>query len=91
MVLFSVLLLVPWPILVIGFWGVLGGTMAFGIGLHGNRRRTGVPLIVCAVVAITFNTESAMALATIPLGIAWVAVGAEAALRRPVPAGAATS
>jgi ABC-type Na+ efflux pump permease subunit len=91
MVLFALLLLFPWPILVIGFWGQLGGTMAFGVGLHGNGRRTGVPLIVCAVVALMFNTESAMALATIPLGIAWVAVGAEAALRRPAPVGAATS
>jgi MFS family permease len=91
MLVFACVALAPWPIVVIGFWGQLIATMAFGVLLDRIGRRSGMLLIVGAVVAITFNTESSFALATVPLGFAWLAVGAEAVLRRQVAAGVASS
>jgi hypothetical protein len=68
------LVFLPWPILVLGYWGHLLATMLFGLRLHEAGRRSGVLLVVAALAAVTFNTESAFALATVPLGVAWLAV-----------------
>ena len=50
----------------------------------------GLLLAIGALVATSFNTESTMAFAAVPIGLAWIAVGMVGALRRartPAPAG----
>jgi hypothetical protein len=91
MLLLMFLMAAPWPILVIGYWGHLVATIAFGAVLAFDGRRSGSPLAFGAMVAVTFNTETAFALATVPLGIAWIAVGIEGLLRprlQPIAGGA---
>jgi hypothetical protein len=91
MLVFMVPMVMPWPILVIGYYGHLIATIAFGAVLAIAGRRAGSPLAFGALAAVTFNTETAFALATVPLGIAWIAVGIEGLLRpraQPIVSGA---
>jgi hypothetical protein len=78
---FVFLLAAPWPILVVGYWGLVLATIVFGAILAVGGWRTGSPLAFGAIAALAFNTESAFALAVVPLGIAWIAMGIEGALR----------
>lgn len=89
MLLFALLALGPWPILVIGYWGHLIGTMLFGLRIHESGQRVGTVLVVAALAAFTFNTETAWALATVPLGVVWIALGLGSARRRQVASGPA--
>jgi hypothetical protein len=85
----------PWPILLIGFFGYALAVVAFGgrIAL-GGRPWLGLPLVISGLVLTSVNTEDERALLTIPLGLAWIALGAFAALRgvpvRPIAASAGT-
>jgi hypothetical protein len=81
MLLLMLLMATPWPILVIGYYGHLVSTIVFGSILAFGGWRAGSPLAFAAMVAITFNTETAFALAVVPLGLAWIAVGVEGVLR----------
>lgn len=80
----SLLILGGWPLLVVGYWGHLVATIAFGALLAGVGQRTGAPLAAAALVAVFFNTESALAFAAVPIGVAWIVVSLESVVRRPV-------
>lgn len=65
----------PWPVVLVGFFGVVIGTLLFG--LIGTSRLGPAYLLVGvgALLALGFNTEDGRALWLIPLGAAWVIVG----------------
>jgi hypothetical protein len=68
-------LALPWPILLVGFFGAVIGTLLFG--LIGTSRLGPAYLLVGvgALLALGFNTEDGRALWFAPLGAAWVIVG----------------
>jgi hypothetical protein len=68
-------LILPWPIVLVGFFGAVIGTLLFG--LIGTSRLGPAYLLVGvgALLALGFNTEDGRALWLIPLGAAWVIVG----------------
>jgi hypothetical protein len=68
-------LVLPWPIVALGFFGAVIGTLLFG--LIGTSRLGPAYLVlgVGALLALGFNTEDGRALWLIPLGAAWVIVG----------------
>jgi hypothetical protein len=82
MLIGALLILLPWPILAIGFFAYVFATVVFGLLLAGAGRGAGILLAIGALVATSFNTESTMALAAIPFGLAWIAVGVNGAVRR---------
>ena len=88
---FALVMLAPWPILIIGFYGYVVAVVGFGLLLAGSGRLAGLLLAIGALVATSFNTENTMAFAAVPLGLAWITVGAVGAVRRrsmnPAPAG----
>lgn len=75
MTLGAIGLVLPWPILLVGFFGAVIGTLLFG--LMGTSRLGPAYLLVGvgALLALGFNTEDGRALWLIPLGAAWVIVG----------------
>lgn len=83
MLVFTFLMPLPWPILALGFFGYVFSTVAFGAQLWLlARQRVGVLLAIGAFVGASFNTESAMALAGVPFGLAWAVVGLSALANR---------
>jgi len=75
----------PWPVLIIGFFGYILATAAFGAILARSPGRiVGGVLAIAALILPTFNTEDERALIAIPFGLAWVAVGTLALRRSPV-------
>jgi hypothetical protein len=86
MIVLSLLILLPWPIAAIGIFGTAFATATYGIAMaREHRRPLGVVLAITALVITSLNTEDERALLTIPLGLAWLAIGAIAVLR-PWPA-----
>jgi hypothetical protein len=82
----ALLILMPWPVVVIGVFGVAIATCAYGIAIareHGQW--LGVVLAITALAITSLNTEDERALLSIPLGLAWLAMGA-VAVYRPWPA-----
>jgi hypothetical protein len=77
----------PWPVLIIGFFGYILATAAFGavLALHAGQAVGGL-LAIAALLLSSMNTEDERALLTIPIGLAWIAVGAFAIGRVPVAA-----
>lgn len=75
MTLGAIGLVLPWPILLVGFFGAVIGTLLFG--LIGTSRLGPAYLLVGvgALLALGFNTEDGRALWLIPLGAAWLIVG----------------
>jgi len=69
-------LMLPWPNVVIGFFGVILGTVLFGLVGAASLGPVSLLVGVGALVALGFNTEDDRALLLIPLGMAWVVVGA---------------
>jgi nitrate reductase NapE component len=82
MLAFALLILTPWPILALGFYGYVFATLAFGLLLAESGKLAGLLLALAAIVATSFNTETTMAFAAVPLGLAWIGVGLSGALRR---------
>jgi hypothetical protein len=78
----ALLIATPWPILVVGFFAYALTTAAFGY-LAGAALPLGWLLSIAALMLPMLNTEDERALLTIPLGLAWIAVGALAARRAP--------
>lgn len=79
----GLLIATPWPILVVGFYGYALATAVFGY-LAGPALPLGWLLSVTALVLTSFNTEDERALLTIPIGLAWIAVGSLGWRRSPV-------
>jgi hypothetical protein len=69
-------LVLPWPILVLGYYGVVIGTLVFGV--VGAARFGPMYLLVglSGLLAFGFNTEDGRALMLLPLGAAWIIAGA---------------
>jgi len=69
-------LMLPWPILLLGFFGIVLGTMLFGLVGTSVLGPAYLLVGVGALLALGFNTEDSRALLLVPLGLAWVVVGA---------------
>jgi hypothetical protein len=72
----------PWPIVLLGFFSAIIGTMLFG--LAGAALRLGPSATLLSLggfAALLFNTEDDRALFLIPLGVAWIVLGIAVALR----------
>ena len=68
-------LLWPWPILAFGYYGVLLGTIAFGLFVTARVGRSGTLVAVAGLLASGFNTEDERAFLLLPLGGAWILFG----------------
>jgi hypothetical protein len=85
----AVLTAMPWPVLIIGFLGYGVVTLVYGLVLAASGRQPlGVLLAIAALLLMSANTEDERALLTIPIGLAWIAVGALGVRRTPVPVAA---
>jgi len=84
MLLGAALTAMPWPILILGFFGYILATAAYGaiLALSPGRMHGGL-LAIGALIVTSMNTEDERALLTIPIGLAWMAVGAVAVWRVP--------
>jgi hypothetical protein len=76
----------PWPILALGFYMTMIGTMLFGAVIASRGGRIGYVLVAAAMAGLVFNTETAAALLLVPLGAAWILFGARLAWPRKAPA-----
>jgi hypothetical protein len=91
MLLGAMLTAMPWPMLIIGFYGYILATLVFGTVLARSAgRAVGGVLAVAALILSAFNVQDERALIAIPFGLAWIAVGS-IALRRAPAAPAATA
>ncbi len=80
------LLLTPWPLLVVGFFGFCLSALLFGALIaRGSTAGVGVGLVIASLLLLGFNTQNALALLAIPFGLAWIAVAASQVRRPPVP------
>jgi hypothetical protein len=80
----AVLIAMPWPIFIVGFFGYTFATVAFGFVLaKAGNRMLGALLSIGALILTSFNFEDERALLTIPFGLAWIALGSLALRRAP--------
>jgi hypothetical protein len=77
----AVALALPWPIMALGFFGLLVATLVLGLVVTPFLGSTGLLLAIAAVIAMGFNTEDDRALYLIPLGLAWLLLGIVLAVR----------
>jgi hypothetical protein len=87
MLVMAPLIILPWPIMLIGVFGTAVATCAYGIALvREDGRVIGIVLAIAALAFTSINAEDERALLSIPLGLAWLAIGAIALVRRwPAP------
>jgi hypothetical protein len=87
MLVLALVIIAPWPLMVVGFFGYAGATVIFGLLLATTLKQPlAGALALAAVILPATNVEDARALLTIPLGLAWIAVGALVFRRIPAPA-----
>jgi hypothetical protein len=81
------LIVLPWPLVAVGLFGTAFATCAYGVALvREEGRLVGVVLAVSGLALASMNTQDERALLSIPLGLAWLATGGIALLRRwPTP------
>ena len=71
----------------VGFFGYILATAVFGVIVALSRGQVvGGLLAVASLVLTSLNTEDERALLTIPIGAAWIAVGALVVRRAPASA-----
>lgn len=75
-------MVLPWPILLFGFWATHVGVAIFGLVAISRLGLVGIVLSISAVVALAFNAEDERALLLVPLGAAWFVAGIVLAVRR---------
>lgn len=83
------LVVAPWPLLLVGFFGLVLGLLASGIaGLRTGLfpRAESIAFLVAAVLLLLFNTEDDRALLFIPAGLLWIWLGLRALLIERAPA-----
>jgi hypothetical protein len=68
-------LAMPWPVVLVGFFGVMIGTLLVALMCASRLGAAYALVAVGAFLALGFNTEDDRALLLIPLGIAWIIVG----------------
>jgi hypothetical protein len=84
MLLGAMLTAMPWPVLIVGFYGYVIATLAFGaIVARSAGRIVGSVLAVAALILSSFNVQDERALIAIPFGLAWIAIGSVAVRRAP--------
>jgi hypothetical protein len=66
----------PWPILLLGYYAITVGSLLFGLAAMGRLAPAWLLVAAGALLAIGFNTEDGRALLVVPLGLAWMVVGA---------------
>jgi len=83
----ALLLLTPWPVLVVGFYGYVFSTLAFGV-LIGRERMAGAgaSLAGTALILLGLNLQNSQALLAVPFGLAWIALGLIRMRRLPIAA-----
>jgi hypothetical protein len=87
MLVLALVIIAPWPWMIVGFFGYATATAIFGLLLGSALKHPlGGALAVAALILLATNVEDARALLTIPLGLAWIAVGALVFHRVPAPA-----
>ena len=69
-------LALPWPILLIGYFGIVIGTLVFGLVGAARLGSAYVLVGVGGLLALGFNIEDGRALMLLPLGAAWIVAGA---------------
>jgi hypothetical protein len=69
-------LALPWPILLLGYFGIVSGTLVFGMVGAARFGPTYVFVGLGGLLALGFNTEDGRALMLLPLGAAWIVAGA---------------
>lgn len=92
MVVLSLVMILPWPVMVIGFYGYLIAAIVYGGALVADvSRPIGAVLAIAALPMFIFNTENDQALVAVPFGIVWILIGLLALRTRsvgePAPAG----
>jgi hypothetical protein len=84
MLLGAMLTAMPWPVLIVGFYGYVIATFVFGaIVARSVGRVVGGVLALTALILTSFNVEDERALIAIPFGLAWIAIGSVAVRRGP--------
>jgi hypothetical protein len=78
----SILMLLPWPMMALGFFAVVLGGALFGATSRVRTGVFGILLAIANIVALGFNTEDQRALLLIPLGLMWMLLGIALAVRR---------
>ena len=71
----------PWPVVLLGFFVAVIGTLLFGLIAAPRIGMTGILVAVAAIFATAFNTEDERALLLVPLGAAWMLFGTVLAYR----------
>jgi hypothetical protein len=86
MLVLAVLIAMPWPLPLVGVFGTAAATIAFGVVFTRDYGQPlGIPLAIGGLILPSINLQDERSLLTIPLGLAWLAIGALAVLR-PAPA-----
>jgi hypothetical protein len=87
MLLGAMLTAMPWPVLIVGFYGYVIAAFVFGaIVILSAGRVVGGVLAVAALILTSFNVEDERALIAVPFGLAWIAIGSIAVGRAPAAA-----
>jgi hypothetical protein len=73
MIVGALCMMLPWPVLAVGFYTYVGASLGLGILLIARGRMGGLALISIGLVLSSFNTETEWALAPVPAGIIWIA------------------
>ena len=85
MVVLALLIALPWPLPLVGIFGYAAATIVFGVAFTREfGQPLGIPLAIAGLLLPSMNLQDERALLTIPLGLAWLAIGALAVLR-PAP------
>lgn len=85
MIALAFLIALPWPLPIIGVFGYAGATIVYGVAFTRDYGQPlGIPLAIGGLLLPAMNLQDERALLTIPLGLAWLAIGALAVLR-PAP------
>ena len=76
----TALMVLPWPIFVLGLFLSFAASAAIGAVLISNGARwLGAALAAAAIAVFAINTENAQAVLAVPYGLVWIVVGARLA------------
>jgi hypothetical protein len=71
----SLLMVLPWPIMIVGFFAYVGAAIALGVLLVARGRVAGLALMAAGIVLPFFNTETDSSLVVICVGVLWILFG----------------
>ena len=73
MIVGALAMVLPWPVLAVGFYTYVGASIGLGFLLLARGRVVGLVLVGIGIALSWFNTETDWALVTVPVGILWIA------------------